>query len=126
MQGFFLRAFVTMLAVLVAAHVVPGMAVDSWVTALGAGLVLGLLNATLRPLLLILSLPFIVVTLGLFIVVVNTALLGLAAWLVPGFHVAGFWSALFGSVVISIVSGVLNVLGGGQGQHRVQVTIRRR
>ncbi len=124
MRGFFIRSVMTMVAVLVAAHLVPGIAVDGWVSALGAALVLGVLNAAVRPLLLLLSLPFILFTLGLFIFVVNAALLALAAWLVPGFHVAGFWSAVLGSVVISLISGVLNFLVGGKG--RVEVAIRRR
>src|SRR3990172_1922545 len=106
MRGFFIRSVMTTVAVLVAAHLVPGIAVDGWVSALGAALVLGGLNAAVRPLLLLLSLPFILFTLGLFIFVVNAALLALAAWLVPGFHVAGFWPAVLGSVVISLISGV--------------------
>jgi len=124
MRGFFIRSAMTTVAVLVAAHLVPGIAVDGWVSALGAALVLGVLNAAVRPLLLLLSLPFILFTLGLFIFVVNAALLGLAAWLVPGFHVAGFWPAVLGSVVISLISGVLNFLVGGTG--RVEVAVRRR
>ena len=124
MRGFFIRSVMTTVAVLVAAHLVPGIAVDGWVSALGAALVLGVLNAAVRPLLLLLSLPFILFTLGLFIFVVNAALLGLAAWLVPGFHVAGFWPAVLGSVVISLISGVLNFLVGGTG--RVEVAVRRR
>jgi len=124
MRGFFIRSAMTTVAVLVAAHLVPGIAVDGWVSALGAALVLGVLNAAVRPLLLLLSLPFILFTLGLFIFVVNAALLALAAWLVPGFHVAGFWPAVLGSVVISLISGVLNFLVGGTG--RVEVAVRRR
>ena len=123
MAGFLIRSLVTMVAVLATAHVVPGISVEGWPSALGAALVLGVLNAAVRPLLLFLSLPFIIVTLGLFIFVVNAALLGLAAWLVPGFHVAGFWSAVLGSIVISIISGVLNFLVGGTG--RVEVAMRR-
>ena len=124
MRGFFIRSLVTMVAVLAAAHLVPGIAVDGWPSALGAALVLGILNAAIRPVLLLLSIPFILVTLGLFVFVVNAALLALAAWLVQGFHVAGFWSAVFGSIVISIASGILNFLVGGTG--RVEVAIRRR
>ena len=124
MRGFLFRSLLTMLAVLATAHVVPGISVDGWVPALGAAIVLGLLNAILRPLLLLLSLPFILLTLGLFIFVVNAVLLALTAVLIPGFHVAGFWSAVFGSIVISIISGILNLLVGGTG--RMEVAIRRR
>ncbi len=123
MRGFLLRSLLTMLAVLATAHIIPGISVDGWLSALGAAIVLGILNAILRPLLLLLSLPFIIVTFGLFIFVINALLLGLASWLVPGFHVAGFWSAVFGSLVISIISGVLNFLVGGSG--RVEVVTRR-
>jgi putative membrane protein len=124
MQGFAIRSVITMVAVLAAAHLLPGIAVDAWPSALGAALVLGILNAAVRPLLLLLSIPFIIVTLGLFIFVVNAALLGLAAWLVPGFHVAGFWSAIFGSLVISLISGVLNFLVGNTGH--IEVAVHRR
>ena len=123
MRGFLLRSLLTMLAVLAAAHLVPGIAVDGWLPALGAAVVLGLLNAVVRPLLLFLTCPFIILTMGLFIFVVNALLLGLTATLVPGFHVAGFWPAVFGSIVISIVSGILNLLVGREG--RVEVVSRR-
>ena len=123
MRGFLIRSILTMLAVLVTAHLVPGIAVDGWVPALGAAIVLGLLNALVRPLLLLLTCPFILLTLGLFIFVVNAVLLALTAVLIPGFHVAGFWSAVFGSIVISIISGLLNLLVGGTG--RMEVAVRR-
>lgn len=123
MRGFLVRSLLTMLAVLATAHLVPGISVDGWVPALGAAIVLGLLNAVLRPLLLLVTLPFIIVTFGLFIFVINAVLLALASVLVPGFHVAGFWSAVFGSIVISIISGILNFLVGGTG--RVEMAIRR-
>jgi putative membrane protein len=123
MWGFLIRSLLTMLAVLATAHIIPGISVDGWLSALGAAVVLGVLNAILRPLLLLLSLPFIIVTFGLFIFVINALLLGLASWLVPGFRVAGFWSAVFGSLVISIISGILNFLVGGSG--RVEVVTRR-
>ena len=123
MRGFLLRSLLTMLAVLATAHLVPGIAVDGWLPALGAAVVLGLLNAVVRPLLLFLTCPFIILTMGLFIFVVNALLLALTATLVPGFHVAGFWPAVFGSIVISIVSGILNLLVGHEG--RVEVVARR-
>ncbi len=123
MRGFLLRSLLTMLAVLATAHLVPGIAVDGWVPALGAAIVLGLLNAVVRPLLLLLTCPFILLTVGLFIFVVNAVLLALTAVLIPGFHVAGFWSAVFGSIVISIISGILNILVGGSG--RMEVVTRR-
>ena len=123
MRGFLLRSILTMLAVLATAHLVPGISVDGWMPALGAAIVLGLLNAVLRPLLVVLTCPFIILSFGLFIFVVNAVLLALTAALIPGFHVAGFWSAVLGSILISIISGLLNVLVGGTG--RMEVAIRR-
>ena len=123
MRGFLIRSLLTMLAVLATAHLVPGIRVESWLSALGAAVVLGLLNAVLRPLLLLLSLPFIILTFGLFIFVVNAILLALTSVLIPGLYVAGFWSAVFGSLFISIISGLLNFLVGGSG--RVEVAVRR-
>lgn len=104
MKSVILRWFVLGLAVWAAAVVVPGINFDDWQSLLIAALVLGVLNAFVKPVLNVLSLPFIVVTLGLFLLVINALMLLLAAWLVPGFHVAGFWSAVGGSVVISLIS----------------------
>lgn len=104
MKPAILRWLVLALAVWAAAGLVPGIDYANWQSLLIAALVLGILNAFVKPVLNFLSLPFIVVTLGLFLLVVNALVLLLAAWLVPGFHVAGFWSAVGGSLVISIVS----------------------
>lgn len=104
MKPAILRWIVLALAVWVAATIVPGISYDNWQSLLIAALVLGILNAFVKPALKLLSLPFIVVTLGLFLLVVNALVLLLAAWLVSGFHVAGFWSAVGGSLVVSIVS----------------------
>jgi putative membrane protein len=104
MKSALVRWIVLSLAVWAAAAIVPGIGYDSGESLLAAALVLGVLNAFVKPILGILSLPFIVVTLGLFLLVINALLLLLAAWLVPGFHVAGFGSAVGGSLVISVVS----------------------
>ncbi|MBX3732069.1 MAG: phage holin family protein [Verrucomicrobiae bacterium] len=110
--SFLKRWVVTTLAVLVAAQVVGGIRYDSTATVLVASLLLGFLNAFVRPLLLLLSLPLLVVSLGLFIVVINALLLLLVAELVKGFVVNGFWSAVWGSLVISAVSMLTNALMG--------------
>ena len=78
--------------------------------ALVAGLVLGLINAIIRPVLILLTLPATLLSLGLFIFVVNAVCLALAAWLVPGFTISGFWAALFGAIVISVISWLLSAL----------------
>ncbi|MCW5557068.1 MAG: phage holin family protein [Verrucomicrobiae bacterium] len=109
---FLQRWLVTMLAVLIAAQLVRGIGYDSAAAILVASLLLGFLNAFVRPLLLLLSLPLLVFSLGLFVVVINAVLLLLVGELVKGFHVDGFWSAVWGSLVISVVSMVTNVLLG--------------
>ena len=75
---------------------------------LGASLLLGIINAFIRPILLLLSLPFIIITMGLFIFVINALLLMLVSKIVPAFQVSGFWSAFFGAIVISLVSWLLS------------------
>lgn len=108
MTAFVIRWLVTTIAVLVAAHLIPGIGYDGWGALLGASLLLGIINAFVRPILLLLSLPFIIVTMGLFIFVVNALLLLLVSKIVPAFHVAGFWSAFFGAIIISVVSWILS------------------
>ena len=97
-------------AVFVAAHVVPGITVQSPTSALIAGAILGVVNALVRPVLILLTLPFTLITLGLFLFVVNAICLGLVAWLVPGFSLSGFLAALVGAIVISVVSWLLTAL----------------
>ncbi|MBU4292229.1 MAG: phage holin family protein [Verrucomicrobia bacterium] len=99
-----IRWFILTLAVWVSAHVIPGIQYDIWQNLLIAALVLGILNVFVKPILMLISMPFIVVTLGFFLILINALLLKLTARLVPGFHVASFWSALGGGLVISIVS----------------------
>ncbi len=110
MQGFLFRWAVTSVAFGVAASVIPGIQVDGVWAALVAALLLGFVNATLRPILLILTLPLTVLTLGLFALVVNGAMLALVASLVRGVHVSGFGSAVLGALVISLVGGLLGGL----------------
>jgi putative membrane protein len=101
------RWFVLMIAVWAATAIVPGVAYTGWQDLLIASLVLAILNVFVRPLLRLISLPFIILTLGLFLLVINALLLELTAWLVPGFRVDGFWPAMGGSLVISLVSVLL-------------------
>jgi putative membrane protein len=108
MTAFVIRWLVTTLAVLVAAHLIPGISYEGWGTLLGASLLLGIINAFVRPILLLLSLPWIIITMGLFIFVINALLLMLVSKIIPAFQVAGFWSAFFGAIVISIVSWLLS------------------
>lgn len=101
---------VSAVAIGIAAYILPGVMVAGIVPALVAALVLGVINALLKPLLVVLTLPVTVVTLGLFLFVINAALVLLASRIVPGFEVAGFWWALLFSFVVSLVSSFLHSL----------------
>jgi putative membrane protein len=107
---FLLRLAVNTAAVVLAANLVPGIHVAGWGVALLAGLFLGFVNAIIKPVLFVLTLPFTIVTLGLFIFVVNAICLALVAWIVPGFTIAGFGAAFLGALVISAVSWLLHAI----------------
>ena len=115
-MGFLLRVVVNALAIMLAASIVPGIAVDGLVSALAAAVLLGLINAFVRPVLLILTLPITLLTLGLFLFVLNGFCFWLVAWLVKGFHVAGFGSALLGALVVSVVSWIVTALISDSGR----------
>lgn len=103
-----LRLILTTLAILLVTNVYGGIQVDSITTAVIAAVVLGLINTIIRPVVVLLTLPLSMLTLGLFLLVVNAAMLSLAAWLVSGFDVGGFWDALIASFIISFVVSLLN------------------
>lgn len=103
---FIIRLFLTALSLILVTYIVPGIVVDSFSTALIAAFVLGLLNAVIKPVIVFLTLPITIVTLGLFIFVINAALFFFVASLIEGFAVSGFWTALFGSILVSIISGI--------------------
>jgi putative membrane protein len=114
MKPFLTRWFVTTLAVFLAAQIVPGISYgDRLGTLLGASLLLGIVNAFVRPILLLLSLPLILVTMGFFILVVNALMLKLVGGLIPGFTVDSFRAAFFGSLIISLVSWALSAFFKG-------------
>jgi putative membrane protein len=102
---FLLRLVVAAFGLWVATMVVPGIRIEGGVGVLvAAALLLGIANAVVKPVVLVLSLPFLILTLGLFYFVVNAAMFGLVAWLLNGFHVHGFVPALLGSLVVSVIS----------------------
>ena len=103
-NGFLAHWLTTAAALGVTAWILPGVQVDSLVALAVAALVLGFVNAIVRPVLVLLTLPFTVVTLGLFYFVVNGVAFGLAAYLVPGFRVASFFSAVLGALVVGLIS----------------------
>jgi putative membrane protein len=102
MPGFWARLLVTAVGLMIASGLASGVEFDGLVPLFVAAFVLGCVNAVIRPIVVFLTIPFTLVTLGLFLFVVNAAMLGLTAFLVPGFFLAGFWSALFASIVVSI------------------------
>jgi putative membrane protein len=107
---FLLRLVLNAIAVMVAAYLVPGVYVSGMGAALVAGLILGFVNAIVRPVLFFLTLPFTILTLGLFIFVLNAICLALTAAVVPGFDIRGFGAALLGALVVSLVSWALSGL----------------
>ena len=108
MNGLLIRWLLLTIAIIVTSYLVDGIYVTSFFAALFAAAVLGILNALFRPILIIITLPINILTLGLFTFVINALLLKMASGLVPGFYVQGFWSAVFGSLIISLVSWLLN------------------
>lgn len=109
-MGFLAKWLVVTVAVIAASYVLPGIEVAGFWPALIAALLLGLINAFVRPVLVLLTLPLTVITLGLFLLVLNALLLYLVAALVTGFVIGGFWWALLGSIFISVLSGLMNSL----------------
>jgi putative membrane protein len=102
------------LAIIIAAWLLPGLHITSPLSALLAGVLLGFVNAIVRPVLFFLTLPLTLLTLGLFIFVLNAICLALTALLVPGFSIDGFFSAVFGALLVSVVSWILNGLVVGR------------
>ena len=124
MAGFLLRLLVVALGLWLASELVPGIEIHGAWTLLGCALLLGIVNATVRPLLVILTLPITVITLGLFLLVVNAAMLGLVAWMFDGFTIAGFWPALFGAIVVSLTGWLASYFIGPRG--RIEIIYMRR
>ncbi|MCE7067469.1 phage holin family protein [Dyadobacter sp. CY326] len=104
-----IRLLVSTLAILIAAHLIPGVVVASTTTAIIVAIVLGLLNTFLKPVLQILALPITIMTLGLFYFVVNVFIIYLATYLVDGFSISGFIPALLFGLVVSVVSAILGM-----------------
>ncbi|MDP2968067.1 MAG: phage holin family protein [Deltaproteobacteria bacterium] len=106
---FIVRLMINMVAILIISYLFPGMIwVDNFLAALAAAFLLGIVNAILRPILVFLTFPLTLLTLGLFLLVINGLMLWLVSALVKGFHVNGFWGAVLGSILISIVSWILS------------------
>ncbi len=108
MKGLLVRWLLLTLAIILTSYLGIGIYVRSFFSAFFAAMVLGVLNALFRPILILITLPINILTLGLFTFVINAVLLLMVSGLVPGFYVYGFWAALFGSLVISLVSWLLS------------------
>lgn len=126
MRGFLVRLVINVLGILVAQALLPGITVEGAGAALLAAFVLGVLNAVLRPVLVLLTLPLTLLSFGLFLLVLNALLLEVVSGLVPGFEVYGFGTAIVGSVVISAVGWLTSWLIGRQGRVEVLVVRGRR
>ena len=126
MLGFLLRLLVGAFGLWLASEWVPGIVVNGTWTLLGAALLLGIVNAVVRPILVILTLPITVVTLGLFLLVINAATLGLVAWMLDNFSIAGFWPAVFGAIIVSLTGWVASYFIGPRGRVEVIVVQHRR
>jgi putative membrane protein len=105
------------LAIYVAAYLLDGIVLSGTAATLIAGLVLGIVNTIVKPVLILLTLPITIITLGLFLFVVNAICLALTAAVVPGFEIAGFWSAVGGALIVSVVGWALSGLGREDRRH---------
>jgi putative membrane protein len=123
MAGFVLRVLVVALGLWLASVLVTGIEVSGAWTLIGAALLLGLVNAVIRPLAILLTLPMTVITLGLFLLVINAAMLALVAWVFDGFTISGFWPAVFGAIVVSLTGWLASYFIGPRG--RIEVIIAR-
>jgi len=126
MRGFLIRCGVTGVSVLVAGQIIPGIVIHNLSGGIVAVILLAFLNALVRPLLYLLSAPFIILTLGLFMVLINAFLLHLVSTMVKGFSVEGFWPAVGGAILISLASGIINFLISERGRVEVVMSDRPR
>lgn len=108
-MSFLLKVLISSFAILITAYLLPGVNVRNFITALMVAFVLGLLNMLLKPILVILTIPVTILSLGLFLLVINAFIVQLAAYFVKGFEVDGFWWALLFSIILSIVTWLLEI-----------------
>jgi len=124
MIGFLLRTAISALGLWIASEIFAGLRFDSTSQLMVAALLLGIVNAIVRPLAFVLTLPLTVLTLGLFLLVLNAAMVALVAWIVPGFHVSGFWAAVGAALIVSLVSWAASSAIGSRG--KVEIFVARR
>jgi len=124
MLGFLVRAVIVALGLWLATVWVHGVSIDTPATLILAGVLLGIVNSIVRHIAILLTLPMTIVTLGLFLLVINAGMVALVAWMLPGMHVAGFWAAFWTAVVVSLVSIVGSWFVGPKG--KFEVIVKRR
>ena len=123
MLGFLIRAAIAALGLWLSTLWVKGVSIDTPSTLILAGLLLGVVNAIVRPIAILLTLPMTLVPLGLFLLIINAGMVALVAWMLPGMHVAGFWAAFWTAALVSVVSFVGSRFIGPKG--RVEVIVKR-
>ena len=129
MRGFVVRLLLTALGLWVADQLLGGITITGTGALIISALLLGVVNAIIRPIILILTLPLTIVTLGFFVLIVNGISLAIAAWLVPGFEVQGLWSATIGAIIVGLTGWATSAFIGGSGKiermQRIETTGRR-
>jgi len=105
-----IKILISSIAVMITARLLPGVTIDTYTTALLTAIVLGLLNNVLKPLLILFTIPVTIVTMGLFLLVINASIIMMASHLLNGFRVEGFFAALFFSIILSLITGLLESL----------------
>ena len=125
MQGIILRTLIAMLGLYLASRIVPGVSIVGTGTFILAAFLLGLVNALVRPIAFLMTLPLTIITLGLFLFVLNAAMFGLVAAFLDAFTVSGFWAAIFGAIIVSISSTVASWFIGPSGRYEIFVVRRR-
>lgn len=122
MVGIIVRTLIIALGLAVAEKLIPGVSIQGTATLLGAALLLGLVNAIIRPIFVLLTLPLTLITLGFFLLVINAAMFGLVAALLDDFRVSGFLSALFGAIIVSLTSMLASSFIGSSGRIEKKLT----
>ncbi len=124
-MGILIRMSITALGLWLASRLVPGVTLEGPLTFVFAALWLGIVNAVVRPIAFLLTLPITLLSLGLFSFVINAGMVALVAWLLEGFRLAGFWSALLTSIVVGLTAWIGNAFVGDKGRYELAVVKRR-
>jgi len=121
MQGIVIRTLIAMLGLYLASSILPGVSIEGTGSFILAALLLGLVNALVRPVAFLMTLPLTILTLGLFLFVLNAAMFGLVAAFLDNFSVSGFWAAVFGAIIVSVTSTVSSWFIGPKGRFEVYI-----